>query len=229
MNLVLRRTLALLLCAPIAAFGNPDHHEFEATLHAPYQGEHGEAREFLLQLAYYGETRIPSNWRLDVTRADGAVARHREGLANAGERAAMLSILWDGLDAQGFPLTPGAYTVTLSAFPGSAAELDAALAAEQVINAPARFGDAAEVQSWPIHVGEVVPAALLPFRSMAKASRSLVAPAPLDRRHDCWIRPLFLDLRLHRHPPHSDQHLHHLDLSSAHGLELNRSRFRLRA
>jgi len=173
------------VCAIVAAVGlllpvglsaaSPDHHEFEATLDAPFRGAADDSRAFTLQFSFPGEgVGVSSVWRLEVRDASGRRIRQWSGALRAGDTALRISVAWDGRSEDGSALQAGLYEVTLLASPGTLADLDAALASLEVNGGPARPTSPPVLQTWAIQVGDVARPALLPFRPMATASRSRV-------------------------------------------------------
>src|SRR5205085_503888 len=107
------------LCAPrVLAAPHPDHHEFDAAVHAPYDGAAGVARDVSLQFRFPdADALIAAAWRLDVLDARGARVRtfHGETALQRGEGQQRLT--WDAKDSRGAPVAEGFYTLRLTAQP----------------------------------------------------------------------------------------------------------------
>ena len=148
---------------------SPDHHEFEASLHAPFRGEAGEAREFRMFFSYI-DAADPAAvaWRLELRSADDTLL-HREWLGEERlhrqpiERA----IAWDGRDTRGQSLPKGFYLARLTAVSGDPLAMRAMSGslAERVAAALAA-APAAVVQEWEIHVGVPPQVAMPAFRAL---------------------------------------------------------------
>ncbi|HEU4853469.1 MAG TPA: CehA/McbA family metallohydrolase [Telluria sp.] len=120
MSLSARRHLLLPAFIALPALAaNPDHHEFEATLHAPYQGEgrHG-ARTFTLDFDYPGaRPGTMARWQLTLTRPGGKMVRSWKGRARLDGGPASVRLHWRGRSDARLP--DGAYLVRMRAAAGN--------------------------------------------------------------------------------------------------------------
>ncbi|GMV30954.1 MAG: hypothetical protein AMXMBFR59_30790 [Rhodanobacteraceae bacterium] len=173
----------LALSGPARAV-SPDHHEFDATLEAPYRGERGDAREFVLHFAFPDATEPASvAWRLAVEDAAGVVVQSWYGEAPFYGKPVDVRVAWDGRDAARRALSSAHYRVRLTAATGEpllmrtqpgdmAARVAQALAqAEPVIE-----------QAWDIEVGMPQKPAMpafegLPVGVAGEAAQRKSAPA----------------------------------------------------
>ncbi|HEY1042364.1 MAG TPA: CehA/McbA family metallohydrolase [Telluria sp.] len=161
-----RRIFPLIAAATwwtAALAGAPDHHDFEATLHAPYQGEGSAgARTFTLDFEYpYARGPHTVHWRLALEGKGGAVLKMWSGQAPLEKARASARVHWGGrLDGS---LPDGLYRVRMRA--EARAPQDEALP-----------GDVVE-QVWEIALG-ALPASPMPgFAPMAAPSLQVPAAA----------------------------------------------------
>jgi hypothetical protein len=134
---------------------SPDHHEFEATLEAPYRGERGDAREFVLHFAFPDAT-DPATvaWRLEVEDAAGNRVQSWYGEAPFYGKPVDVRVAWDGRDAARRALASAHYRVRLTAATG-----EPLLTRTQTGDLVARVeqaltqADHAIEQTWDIEVG----------------------------------------------------------------------------
>ncbi|RFP08466.1 MULTISPECIES: CehA/McbA family metallohydrolase [unclassified Duganella] len=147
-----------------------DHHEFEATLHAPFAAdgadqERPEARTFKLAFDFpLLEREQDVQWRLELVSPDGVVVQQWQGVQRIGGKPVDVSIAWDGR-ADGLILTDGVYLARMQAVTG---------------------GETVE-QSWDISVGhnpaqvmpafKALPTSATPVRAAARANGRVVQGA----------------------------------------------------
>ena len=125
--------LCLFVISTCASATHPDHHEFEATLHAPYRGAPHEARTFTLSFDYPFLTAPQQvRWRLQLLAPGGALVRQWQGQLPLFDAELAAKVDWDGL-LDGVTPAPGIYRVQLDAQAG---------------------GEAVE-QSWEIAIGDI--------------------------------------------------------------------------
>jgi hypothetical protein len=143
--------LAAACVVPSAVAGTPDHHEFEATLHAPYRGEgRSGARTFNLDFDRGGSAPSDSvQWTLTLS-AQGKPVASWQGAATLAAGRASVSVRWNGRTRNGPP--DGRYRVRLQAALRSAPE------------------DGVQ-QEWEIAVGEPAAVTVRPFAPMAAPSQ----------------------------------------------------------
>jgi hypothetical protein len=160
----------LALCAgAVAQASEADHREFDANLHAPYQGDPaaGEARSFTLAFDYpLVATPQAVSWRLELSAPGGRLVRQWGGVQALFRAPVSVEVRWDG--RVGTAVAPaGIYRVRLQA---SAHEEGAAAG-------PAP-GDEIVEQSWEIAVGRLAAPAMPAFRAMPQHGAAAgMAPA----------------------------------------------------
>jgi hypothetical protein len=132
-----------------------DHHEFDATLSAPYQGDPAGARTFTLSFDYpLVASRQTVGWRLVLTAPSGGAVRQWEGEQALERDPVSVAVRWDGQLGQA-AAPAGIYRVMLQASARAAG--DAVPSGETV------------EQSWEIAVGPVAARAMPAFRAMPVA------------------------------------------------------------
>ena len=171
-------TLALCLAAAFSVQSarpvSPDHHEFEAAIHAPYAGGKSAAREFTLYFSWI-DAKDPSTvaWKVDLLSQDGhSVLRSWHGEERLFQKQIETVLAFDGRDRDQRPLADGFYKVRLTATAGDptahrsrggslAKRVDAAL-----------LEDAAHlhVQEWDIRVGAMPKVAMPAFDPLPTAT-----------------------------------------------------------
>ena len=143
-----------------------DHHEFDATLSAPYQGDAaaGAARTFTLSFEYpLVASRQTVSWRLELSAPNGCVVRRWEGEQALDRDPVSVEVRWDGRLGQAAVLA-GIYQARLLA---SSRAAGAALATGETIE-----------QRWAIAVGPVAARAMPAFRAMpVRGATATLAPA----------------------------------------------------
>jgi hypothetical protein len=151
----------LLLLAAAASFNHHaragamrDHQEFDAMLHAPWQGDAGpspDARTFTLSFDYPG-LRQPDSaaWRLELVAPDGRVVRRWSARVVLDGRPHDVTVRWAGR-VDGRAPAPGVYRVRLHAQAGAQGKPEAV------------------DQEWQIAVGGPRAPALPPFAPLPTA------------------------------------------------------------
>jgi hypothetical protein len=134
---------------------SPDHHEFDATLEAPYRGDPGDAREFVLHFAFPDAT-DPATvaWRLEVQDPAGRRVQAWYGEVPFYGKPVDVRVPWDGRDAAQRALTGGHYRVSLTAATGEPL-LTRTLPGElpQRVEQALATADHAIAQDWDIELG----------------------------------------------------------------------------
>ena len=149
-----RLALIMLLSAGAAHASKADHHEFEATLHAPFAADGAdqdrpEARTFKLGFDFpLLEREQDVKWRLELVSPDGVVVQQWQGVQRIAGKPVDVSIAWDGR-ADGLILTDGVYVARMQAVTG---------------------GDTVE-QSWEISVGRAPTQAMPAFRALPMSAK----------------------------------------------------------
>ncbi len=164
---------------------SPDHHEFEAAMHAPFRGDAGEAREFRLFFNYVDAV-DPSTvaWRVELRSHDGQ-QRYREWLGEERlfRRPIDLAVAWDGHDRDQKPLARGFYLVRMTAVSGDPTAMRAlAGSADQRVALALATASDAIVQEWEIHIGtppQIAMPAFQPLPIGVRDTKSLPAPGGL--------------------------------------------------
>jgi hypothetical protein len=159
-----------------------DHHEFEATLHAPFKadpnlGIKGEARYFSMEFSYpLNKKALTVGWKLELLSPTGSVVERWYGNEKLSTKAIRTKVFWSGTRADKKALADGIYQVRLHA-----AETEVAVAPSINNNRAATeqfvekllSTDAQDVitQTWEIQVGKSVAPSLPNFSALARASR----------------------------------------------------------
>lgn len=156
------RLLCMLatLCAAAPAIASiADHREFDATLHAPYQGDQrgSGARTFTLGFDYpFAQAALPVAWRVDLLAPTGKVVQRWRGALTLKGQPATVKLKWPGRrNAKSLP--DGVYRVRMRA---------------------QAHGEIIE-QGWDIAVGRVPLAAMPPFGPMATGAASGARRGPV--------------------------------------------------
>lgn len=104
----------MMVLAPVMAGTLPDHEEFEAALHVPFQA--AGARTITLHFSYPGAAQgTPVAWEVELLGPNGAVVRSWQGQGAIRAGGTQAQVAWDGRDASGHTLAPGYYTVHMRA------------------------------------------------------------------------------------------------------------------
>lgn len=160
---------------------DPDHHEFSATLSAPFAvAAAGGERVFSVQMDHPGiaDGQVFA-WTLSLVDAQGRVLRQWSGESRYAGVPVTAGVRWAGRGDGGTALADGLYQLRLEA-----ASLDAATAqaqgatagrAERLLAAAAPL-DHAE-QQWPIALGQPASVALPPFAALPTAAGRGLAKA----------------------------------------------------
>jgi hypothetical protein len=134
-----------------------DHHEFDATLSAPYRGDGAGARTFTLSFDYpLADSRQTVSWHLLLSAPDGRAVRQWDGEQALERDPVDVPVRWDGRLGSA-AAAPGIYRVRLQASvqPGETVE-----------------------QSWEIAVGALAARAMPAFRAMpGRGAGAALAPA----------------------------------------------------
>jgi hypothetical protein len=161
-KLLSRLAMALMLssgAASVAHASKADHHEFEATLHAPFTADASggqdrpEARTFKLAFDFpLLESEQDVNWRLELVSPDGVVVQQWQGVQRIGGKPVDVAIAWDGR-ANGLILSDGVYQARMRAV----------------------TGDEAIEQSWDISVGQAQAQPMPAFRALPSSHHAALA------------------------------------------------------
>lgn len=161
---------------------SPDHHEFEATLEAPYRGEKGDAREFVLNFAY-PDASDPATvaWRLELRDDSERRVQVWYGEVPFYGKPVTVRVPWDGRDTQRKSLGDGHYRVSLLATTGEPllARTRGGGLEQRVEQVLAESGHRIE-QSWDIEVGAPARPAMPAFAALPVgiAGEALAKSAP---------------------------------------------------
>lgn len=160
--------LSIAALSGIAYAASPDHHEFDATLEAPYRGEQGDAREFVLHFAFPDAT-DPATvaWRLEVQDPAGQRVQVWYGEVPFYGKPVDVRVSWDGRDAMRRALASGHYRVGLTAATGEPL-LTRTLPGElpQRVEQALATADHAIVQDWDIELGVPARPAMPAFKAL---------------------------------------------------------------
>lgn len=170
-------TLALCLAAATSIQAarplSPDHHEFEAAIHAPYAAGKSAAREFTLYFSYI-DARDPSTvaWKVELLDAEGKrVLRSWHGEERLFQKQIETVLPWDGRSGDGLALGDGFYKVRLSATAGdpTAHRARAGALAKRVEAALLEDAGETQVQEWEIRIGAMPKVAMPEFHALPTA------------------------------------------------------------
>ena len=170
-------TLALCLAAAFSVQSarpvSPDHHEFEAAIHAPYAGGKSAAREFALYFSWI-DAKDPSTvaWKVELLSQDGRqVLREWHGEERLFQKQIETVLAFDGRDRDQRPLADGFYKVRLSATAGdpTAHRSRGGALAKRVDAALVEDADHLHVQEWDIRVGAMPKVAMPAFNALPTA------------------------------------------------------------
>jgi hypothetical protein len=182
-------TLALCLAAAFSVQSarpvSPDHHEFEAAIHAPYAGGKSAAREFTLYFSWI-DAKDPSTvaWKVELLSQDGSrVLRHWHGEERLFQKQIETVLPWDGAGADKRALADGFYKVRLTATAGdpTAHRSRGGSLAKRVESALIEDAGDTHVQEWDIRVGAMPKVAMPVFDALptATSGKSRAATASL--------------------------------------------------
>ena len=183
------RLIALVLSGaallPSAFAASPDHHEFEASLYAPFRGESREARAFELDFSYIDAV-DPSTvaWRVELLTADAKrVVRTWRGEERLFQKQIEVLVPWDGVGRNKLALAHGFYLVRMTAMSGDPLVMRTrpGTLEQRVDDALARTKDAI-VQEWEIHIGEPAKITMPAFNALpsgAGAEKAVAAIASM--------------------------------------------------
>ncbi|QOY94846.1 CehA/McbA family metallohydrolase [Massilia sp. UMI-21] len=185
--------LLLALCCSSAFAAPAEHKEFDATLHAPFQGKQDARRTFSLNFSYPGLERPGTvYWKLELLDPQGRVVqRWRGSKAIAGQDVAV-QVAWDGR-LKGRAAPAGLYRVRMRAI------------LRGVPDGDGQDDDHAVEQDWQIAVG-APPAPRMPRFAPLPGMRELdangatagMAPATASLPYTVYLG------NLHSQSKHSD-------------------------
>ncbi|MBL0030422.1 MAG: carbohydrate-binding protein CenC [Rhodanobacteraceae bacterium] len=171
-------TLALCLAAAFSVQSarpvSPDHHEFEAAIHAPYAADKSAAREFTLYFSWI-DAKDPSTvaWKVELLSQDGSrVLRQWHGEERLFQKQIETVLPWDGTGSDKRALADGFYKVRLTATAGdpTTQRSRGGALAKRVDQALLEDGSAAHVQEWDVRVGAMPKIAMPEFNALATAT-----------------------------------------------------------
>ena len=109
------RALLLALCCGSAVAAPAEHHEFEATLHAPFTAAQDARRTFSLGFHYPGLERPGTvDWTLELRNPGGRIVQRWRGSRVLAGASLTVPVAWDGR-IKGVPAPAGLYRVRLRA------------------------------------------------------------------------------------------------------------------
>jgi len=190
----------LAMAAALAAIGTAqastaDHHEFEATLHAPYRAVAGtnEARSFKLEFSYpYVQNAQSVSWVLEVVAPNGSVVERWTGVERLQDKPVTVNVEWAGRNRRN-ALQNGIYKARLRAI-SEDAQRSLASNADAVLRRIASHDGEIHDQEWNIAIGQQ------PQAKTAAASPSLmsIAAAPSSLPYTVYFG------NMHSQTNHSD-------------------------
>lgn len=150
-------TWALLATSTWVSAISPDHHEFEATLHAPFRGATDDARNIRLAFSFI-DAQDPSTvaWRLDLRAQNSeTILRQWVGEERLFRQSVEIDVPWDGRGEQQRVLKPGFYRLRLSAVAGEPTRIRAMTGdlSERVQRVLLEAADSDIEQEWDVHIG----------------------------------------------------------------------------
>ncbi len=159
-----------------------DHHEFEATLHAPFKadpklGAQGEARYFTLEFSYpLNKKPLTVSWKLELLSPNGAIVERWYGNEKLLNKAINTKVFWSGIRADKKPLADGIYQVRLKAteteMPVSGNLAGNSIATEKFVEKLLNASQSEVItQVWQIQVGKPAMAQLPHFSALPRATR----------------------------------------------------------
>jgi hypothetical protein len=164
---------------------SPDHHEFEAAIHAPYAAGASATREFTLYFSWI-DAKDPSTvaWKVELLSQDGSrVLRQWHGEDRLFQKQIETVLPFDGRDGNKRALADGFYKVRLTATAGdpTAHRARGGSLAKRVDAALIDDGHDTHVQEWDIRVGAMPKVAMPEFNALPTAStpKSQAATASL--------------------------------------------------
>ena len=183
------RALLLALCCSSAFAAPAEHKEFEATLHAPFQGTLDARRTFSLHFSYPGLERPGTvYWKLELVDPGGRAVRVWRGSSAIAGAASSARVAWDGR-IKGKSAPAGLYRVRMRAV---------------LRGVPHGDHDEAVEQDWQIAVG-APPGQRMPrfaplpgVRDAAAARAAGMAPATASLPYTVYLA------NLHSQTNHSD-------------------------
>jgi len=114
-TLTLPSLLTLALCCSVALAATPEHQEFDAALHAPFQASADQPRTFFVTLTYPGLRRPATvDWRVELLRPDGRAALRWHGKTILTGEEVSVPVPWSGRLGSA-PAPNGIYRVRLHA------------------------------------------------------------------------------------------------------------------
>jgi hypothetical protein len=187
----------LALAAALASIGaaqasTADHHEFEATLHAPYRAAAGanEARSFTLEFSFPNVREVQAvSWVLEVVAADGSVAERWTGVERLHDKPVSVTVEWAGRNRRN-ALPPGIYKARLRAI-AEESKRGLSANADAVLRRIAGHDGEVHEQEWDIAIGQQQAKAGAPVRMAS-------APAPSSLPYTVYFG------NLHSQTNHSD-------------------------
>ena len=171
--------LTLSLCCSLALAAPGDHHEFDATLHVPFQAGAQSARTFTLTFAYPGLAQPAGvDWRVELLAPGGGVVLQWRGQVTLGGDEVTVPVPWSGRLGRA-PAPGGIYRVRLRAAVHGAA-------------------DHAIDQVWELAVGAPRAVPTPAFAALPGAGMLAAYPAPGALPYTVWLG------NLHSQTNHSD-------------------------
>ncbi|WP_374581701.1 CehA/McbA family metallohydrolase [Pseudoduganella sp.] len=183
---------AALVAASAAQASSADHHEFEATLHAPYRAAAGanEARSFTLEFSFPNVSEAQAvSWVLEVVSPNGTTVERWTGVERLHGKPVSVNVDWQGRNRRN-ALPRGIYKARLRAI-SEESKRGLAASADAVQARIAAHGDDVHEQEWDIAIGQQQTKAGAPVMMAA-------APAPSALPYTVYFG------NLHSQTNHSD-------------------------
>ena len=188
----LQLVLLAALGATLPAFASQaDHHEFEATLHAPYKAAAAgnEGRTFTLEFSYpFAQQAHSVSWVLEVLAPNGNMVERWTGVERLHQEAVKVTVDWAGRNRRN-ALPTGIYKARLRAVATTLGQR-AGASTEAVLRTLAEHADEMETQEWDISVGQAA--------AKSGSIMQMAAPAPASLPYTVYFG------NLHSQTNHSD-------------------------
>jgi hypothetical protein len=161
-----------------------DHHEFDATLQAPFRADPNarsgnESREFTMRFEFpLQESEQTVTWRLELLTEGGQLVERWYGTEKLFKEPVSVKVLWAGRRFGSASLKDGMYQVRLTASanaPASVARIAGAIG-ERVEQMLAHGAGEVIAQEWPIQVGKVATPVMPAFSALlTRAAKATTA------------------------------------------------------
>ncbi|SFR92881.1 FlgD Ig-like domain-containing protein [Dyella sp. OK004] len=168
----------MMVLTPVMAGSLPDHEEFEAALHVPFNAT--GARNITLHFSYPGAAQgTPVAWEVELLSPNGAVVRSWQGQGAIRAGGTQAQVAWDGRDASGHALAPGYYTVHMRAVAldtNAVGAIGTGLPQNALAAARSKAPQLIEEQRYDILIGSVAAPQMPHFTALRHAGSASAGP-----------------------------------------------------